>query len=160
MRKLLGLVVLAAVWVVAAGADVYFVEEVVNPGFGAQKLGARRTRAEVYIRGKRQKVHSAISTTARTAQALRDQGQPLESSTILRLDDKQVFEIDLESMTYVQRQVPPPDTTAAVQPAAARPGAPQIRFAVKEMPDSAVVAVSESSRGRLEVLASQRPGCS
>jgi len=132
-----------AVLAAMASADVYFVEQVVNPGFGKKKLGARQTRSEIYLQGKRQKVASAITAPKKTMQALRQQGQPLQSSTILDLEQMQVIEANLDNQTYVQRPAPAPAEggTAAAKPVAqAGAGAPQIQFAVKEMGDSAIVA--------------------
>lgn len=139
VRRVLALVAVAA-GVTAAAADVYYTEEVVNPGFGAQKLGARRTRSEVFVKGPRQKVVATIFAADRTAQALRDQGQPLKSSTIVRLDDRQVYEINLENQTYVQKTAPPPDSGATAARAAKTAGGPRISFEVSPPGDSAVVA--------------------
>ena len=54
-----------------AAADVYYVEEVVNAGFGSKKVGARKTTKQIYLKGKRQKVESRIETNKQTASALR-----------------------------------------------------------------------------------------
>ena len=40
----------------SAGADVYFEEEIVNRGFGKDKVGARKTTNKIYIKGKSQRV--------------------------------------------------------------------------------------------------------
>jgi hypothetical protein len=139
MRRLVAVAVLLAAFT-ASEADVYFVEEIINPGFGRKKVGARRTRNRVYIKGRRQKVASTIETSKRAARALREQGRSLESSTILRLDKKQVYEIDLETQTYVERPAPPPDSTATARRAITDSAGPTIRFAVKEIGDSTRVA--------------------
>ena len=122
---------------VAGGADVYFVEQIVNPGFGVKKTGARKTTNKVYIKGKRQKVESEIETTAKTAKALREQGQALNSSRILQLDASQVYEIDLEAQTFVQQQMPPTAKKAVAKAASTNP---QIAFAVKETGDTTRIA--------------------
>lgn len=122
---------------VAGGADVYFVEQIVNPGFGAKKTGARKTTNKVYIKGKRQKVESEIETTAKTAKALREQGQVLSSSKILQLDASQVYEIDLEAQTFVQQKMPPAAKKAVPKAASTDP---QIAFAVKETGDTTRIA--------------------
>ena len=54
-----------------AAADVYYVEEVVNAGFGSKKVGARKTTKQIYLKDKRQKVESRIETNKQTASALR-----------------------------------------------------------------------------------------
>ena len=112
----------------SAGADVYFEEEVVNRGFGKDKTGARKTTNKIYIKGKSQRVEQLIEADAKTAKALRRQGQSLNTSTILRLDQAQVYEIDLTAQTFVQQQAPP------ARKAVAKPqadGGPQRAFAVK-----------------------------
>ena len=88
--------------VVPAEADVYFEEEVVNPGFGKKKTGARKTLKKVYIKGKSQKVESQIVADKKMAKTLKKQGQPLKSSTILRLDRAEIYEIDLDAQTFVR----------------------------------------------------------
>lgn len=137
MGTLRSLVLLLAV-VGASRADVFLTERVVNSGFGPNKTGARTTVNRVYVKGARQKVVADISVSEAAAKALRQQGQPLRSSTILRLDRDTVYVADLEAQTFVQQRIPPPATKTAVP--AARPGGPQIRFAVEPMPDTARVA--------------------
>ena len=112
-----------------AGADVYFEEEVVNRGFGKDKTGARKTTNKIYIKGKSQRVEQQIEADAKTAKALRQQGQSLNTSTILRLDQAQVYEIDLTAQTFVQQKAPPA-RKAAAKPSAA-PGEPQMALEVK-----------------------------
>ena len=114
---------------VSVGADVYFEEEVVNPGFGKDKTGARKTTNKIYIKGKSQRVEQQIETDAKTAKALRQQGQSLNTSTILRLDQAQVYEIDLTAQTFVQQKTPPAPKAVAKPQAA--PGGPQRALAVK-----------------------------
>ena len=112
----------------SVSADVYFEEEVVNRGFGKDKTGARKTTNKIYIKGKSQRVEQLIEADAKTAKALRRQGQSLNTSTILRLDQAQVYEIDLTAQTFVQQKAPP------ARKAAAKPvtsGGPQRAIAVK-----------------------------
>jgi hypothetical protein len=135
--KLLFSAVALMIGVVSSGADVYFVEEVVNPGFGAKKTGARKTTSKVYIKGKQQKRESSIEADKKTVKALRDQGQPLLSSTILRLDKDEVFEIDLDAQTFVQTKIPPAAKKVAKK---AKSTNPKIRFAVKEPGDTTRIA--------------------
>ena len=122
----------------SAGADVYFEEEVVNRGFGKDRTGARKTTNKIYIKGKSQRFEQRIEADAQTAKVLRRQGQSLNTSTILRLDQAQVFEIDLTAQTFVQQQAPPARKVAA-KPAAA-PGGPQMALAVKVPGDTARIA--------------------
>lgn len=124
----------------ASHADVHFVEEIVNRGFGPQRIGARRTTNEVYIKGARQKVKSTISTSEQTARQLRDQGRSLQTTTILRLDNQNVYEVDLESQTYVQRPVPPAAKPAAKKAAEPASTDPRIRFTVTETGDTTRIA--------------------
>ena len=113
----------------SAGADVYFEEEVVNQGFGKAKTGARKTTHKIYIKDRSQRVEQQIETDAKTAKALRQQGQSLNTSTILRLDQAQVYEIDLTAQTFVQQKAPPA-RKAAAKPQAA-PGGAQMALRVK-----------------------------
>ena len=120
-----------------AGADVYFEEEVVNRGFGKDKTGARKTTNKIYIKGKSQRVEQQIEADAKMAKALRRQGQSLNTSTILRLDQAQVYEIDLTAQTFVQQKAPPA-RKAAAKPVAS--GGPQRALAVKVPGDTARIA--------------------
>ena len=140
MRSLL-LVLLVLMGAVAGGADVYFVEEIVNPGFGAEKTGARKTTNKISIKGTRQKIESDIETNKKTAAALQKQGQSLSSSTILRLDRNVVYEIDRSAQTFVQQPIPPAAAkkTAAQKPAQ-KPGGPQIGFKIEEPGDTTLIA--------------------
>lgn len=122
----------------SASADVYFEEEVVNPGFGKDKVGARKTTNKIYIKGTSQRVEKRIEADAKTAKVLRQQGQPLNTCTILRLDQVQVYEIDLTAQTFVQQKAPPA-RKAAAKPKAA-PGGPQVALAVKVPGDSQRIA--------------------
>lgn len=113
---------------VSVGADVYFEEEVVNRGFGKAKVGARKTTNKIYIKGKSQRVEQLIQADAKTAKALQQQGQSLNIGTILRLDQAQVYEIDLAAQTFVQQKAPPARKAAAKSQAA---GGPQLALKVK-----------------------------
>ncbi|MEW6753636.1 MAG: hypothetical protein AB1505_22030 [Candidatus Latescibacterota bacterium] len=137
MGVLLSLVLLLAV-AGAGRADVYLVERVVNSGFGPGKTGARTTVNRIYVKGARQKVEADVSASEAAARALREQGQPLRSSTILRLDRDTVYVVDREAQTYVRQRIPPPAAKAA-RPAAG-PESPVVRFDVEERPDTARVA--------------------
>ena len=88
-------------------ADVYFEERVVNPGFGKDKTGARKTTNKIYIKGPSLMVEQQIEADKKVAKVLREQGQSLNTSTILRLDQAQVYEIDLTDLTFIQQQTPP-----------------------------------------------------
>ena len=133
------ILLLCALLVSAASvrADVYFEEEVVNPGFGKDKTGARKTTNKIYIKGKSQRVEQLIEADAKMAKALRRQGQSLNTSTILRLDQAQVYEIDLTAQTFVQQKTPPA-RKAAAKPVAS--GGPQRALAVKVPGDTARIA--------------------
>ena len=117
-------------------ADVYFEEEVVNRGFGKDRTGARKTTNKIYIKGKNQRVEQQIEADAQTAKALRRQGQSLNTSTILRLDQAQVqvYEIDLTAQTFVEQQAPP------ARKAAATPSGAQVALRVKVPGDTARIA--------------------
>ena len=121
----------------SVSADVYFEEEVVNRGFGKDKTGARKTTNKIYIKGKSQRVEQLIEADAKMAKALRRQGQSLNTSTILRLDQAQVYEIDLTAQTFVQQKTPPA-RKAAAKPVAS--GGPQRALAVKVPGDTARIA--------------------
>ena len=122
-----------------AAADVYYVEEVVNAGFGSKKVGARKTTKQIYLKDKRQKVESRIETNKQTASALRKQGQALSFSTILQLDKRQIYEIDLDRQTYTQEKLQPVAKKAA-EKAAKKTGAPEIKFAVKPSKETKKIA--------------------
>ena len=122
----------------SAGADVYFEEEVVNRGFGKDKTGARTTTNKIYIKGMSQRVEQQIETDAKTAKVLRQQGQSLNTSTILRLDQAQVYEINLTAQTFVQQKAPP--ARKAVAKPEAAPGGPQMALEVKVPGDTERIA--------------------
>ena len=122
----------------SAGADVYFEEEVVNRGFGKDKIGARKTTNTIYIKGMSQRVEQRVEADAKTAKAFQQQGQSLNTSTILRLDQAQVYEIDLTAQTFVQQQAPP--ARKAVAKPEAAPIGPQMAFAVKVPGDTVRIA--------------------
>ena len=121
-----------------ASADVYFEEEIVNPGFGKKKPGARKTINKVYIKGRSQMVERRIEANKKTVQALRKQGHSLHTSTILRLDRAEVYEIDLAARTFVRHEVPPARKAAGKK--VAPKGGPRIDFAVKVPGDTSRVA--------------------
>ncbi len=122
----------------SVGADVYFEEEIVNRGFGKDQTGARKTTTKIYIKDKSQRVEQQIEVDAKTAKTLRKQGQSLNTSTILRLDQAQVYEIDLTAQTFVQQQAPPARKAVAKPEAAV--GGPQTALAVKVPGDTAHIA--------------------
>ena len=134
------ILLLCALLVSAASvsADVYFEEEVVNRGFGKAKTGARKTTHKIYIKGKSQRVEQQIETDAKTAKALRQQGQSLNTSTILRLDQAQVYEIDLTAQTFVEQKTPPARKAAAKRQAT--PGGAQMALRVKVPGDTERIA--------------------
>ena len=133
------ILLLCALLVSAASvsADVYFEEEVVNRGFGKAKTGARKTTNKIYIKGKSQRVEQLIEADAKMAKALRRQGQSLNTSTILRLDQAQVYEIDLTAQTFVQQKAPPARKAVAKSAAS---GGPQRALAVKVPGDTERIA--------------------
>ncbi len=141
MIWLLSLFVLWAT-VPLAEADVYFEEELINPGFGSKKTGARKTINKVYLKDKRQKVDAQIVVDKKTEKVLKKQGQPLRSSMILNLGKAEIYEIDLDAQTFVHGKVPPV-RPAVAQTAAKKinaPAPPQIGFSYKVPGDSSVVA--------------------
>ena len=117
-----------------ARADVYYVEEITTKGMSKGKGGGQKTTKHVYIKDVRQKVYSQIETSEKLARELRKQGRSLNSSTILRLDKNQVYEIDHVKQTFVQDRLPA--FKAAAKKVAKDPNAPKIEFRVKEMPDT------------------------
>ena len=134
------MVLLLCAFLAVAGsvsADVYFEEEVVNPGFGKQQTGARKTTNKVYIKGRSQMVETRIEAKKKTVQALRKQGQSLNTSTILRLDRAEVYEIDLTARTFVRQLAPP---VRRVAKKTAKKGAPRMDFAVRVPGDTTRVA--------------------
>ena len=118
----------------STAADVYFEEEVVNPGFGKNKTGARKTTNRVYIKGRRQMIESRIAADEKTARALEKQGQSLNTSVILRLDKAEVYEIDLTARTFVRQSAPP--VRPAAKKVAAKKVAAKLDFAVRVVRDT------------------------
>jgi hypothetical protein len=140
MKRLL-ILALFSIAIPASHADVYFEEELINPGFGKNKTGARTTRHTVYVKGGLQKVDAQIIVDKKTERILQSQGQPLRSSTILNLGRSEVFEINLDAQTVVRTRVPGRRDAAAKSPAKPAQGAqPNVAFAFKSLGDSAVVA--------------------
>jgi hypothetical protein len=131
MRVLAWVILALVMGTSAVGADVFFVEEVINPGLGKKKKGSRKTIKKVYIKGKRQTVESRIEADSKTAKALKKQGQPLLSSLILHLDQRNVYEVDLDKYTYIQAKVPPVAKAAAKS--VAKPKS-NVRFQIKPVP--------------------------
>ena len=131
MRQLHWVVALLA-GACAAQADVYYEEEVVHPGVGPGKRGASRTLHKVYIKGSRQRVSTDIETSKRMAKVLLSQGQSLRTTTILRLDQGRLYDIDRAALTWRQNPLPP------VKPAAAPKEAPdrEISFRTRALPDT------------------------
>ena len=112
--KLVWIAVAAIGWAALAGADVSYVEEIVNKGVGPKKTGKRKTINHVYIKGQRQRVHSLIETSKSGTQALRRQGGTTDGSTILQLDRANLLQIDHTRATYSREPLPPADTSGKV----------------------------------------------
>ena len=112
--------VLLAVAGTGSWADVSYVEQIVNSGFGPKKTGARKTTNRVYIKGQRQRVHSEIEASKAQARALRKQGVLLKGSTILLLDRASLCEIDHTRQTFTQQPLPPASKGAPAPGAAKR----------------------------------------
>lgn len=124
-----------------AQADLYFEEELVNPGFGKNKTGARTTRHAVYIKGKMQKVDSRILVDRKMERTLKSQGHPLRSGTLLNLAKAEVFEMNFDDQTVVRSRIPARDRGAAKKASKQRKAAqPKIAFAFKTTGDSSTVA--------------------
>ena len=124
-----------------AQADVYFEEELINPGFGKNKTGARTTRHAVYIKGKMQKVDSRILVDRKMERTLKRQGHPLRSGTLLNLAKAEVFEMNFDDQTVVRSRIPARDRGAAKKASKQRKTAqPKIAFAFKTTGDSSTVA--------------------
>ena len=83
-------------WSVEVGADVSYVEEIVNSGIGAAKVGARKTVRKVYVKGQSQHVRDEV----KTAKAVEI------GSTILRLDRLNRYDIDHSSKTFTEHKLP------------------------------------------------------
>jgi hypothetical protein len=88
--------VAATMWSVEVGADVSYVEEIVNSGIGAAKVGARKTVRNVYVKGQSQHVHEEV----KSAEAVE------VGTTILRLDRLNRYDIDHTSKTFTEHKLP------------------------------------------------------
>ncbi len=134
-KMILRMVLMLALSHAAVGrADVHYIEEVSSFAVGQTK--PQKTVNKVYIKGKRQKVHRRIEADKKMAQTLEKQGQLLDSSTILRLDQAQVYKIDHLARTYVQEKLPAAKPVAAKSASNINPYEPVIKFRVKPMPDT------------------------
>ena len=130
-------------------ADISYVEEIVNSGIGAARIGASKTVRQVYVKGQGQHVRDEIKTAHAVEVA----------STILRLDRLRSYEIDHASQTFTERKLSPPEATLAhdrwrashpgmpgkPKPAAAKKAAPkavpadpnrEVTVDTKELPDT------------------------
>ncbi len=94
--------VAAAMWAVEVCADVSYVEEIVNSGIGAAKVGARKTVRKVYVKGQSQHVRDEV----KTAKAVE------VGSTILCLDRLNRYDIDHTSKTFTEHKLPSRAPTA------------------------------------------------
>ena len=121
-------------WGGASLADVYYVEEVTSSAKGQK--GSQKTVNRVYIKDRNQKVRSSIEAGKKMAQVLEKQGQTLESSTILRLGEANVYKIDHVSRTFVEDKLPAAKAVATGKDVHKDTGGPEIQFRVKEMPDT------------------------
>lgn len=115
----------------AAGADLYYVEEIANSG--AVKKSKYTTVNEVYIKGRRQKVRSTIKADKKAARALEKRGQILDTSTILRLDSRKLYSVNHVAKTFTSKKLPDPTPAAK---ASTFPAPPDIKFRVKELEGS------------------------
>ena len=128
----------ATLCVVDVSADVSYVEEIVNSGIGAAKVGARKTVRRVYVKGQSQHLRDEIKSADATEVA----------STIVRLDRLNQYRIDHASGTFTERKLParaptPPaasktTTSAAVvapKAVAADPNR-EVTFKTRALPDT------------------------
>ncbi len=136
MRQLHWAVALLA-GVCAAQADVYYEEEVVHPGVGPAKRGARRTLYKVYIQGSRQRVSADIETSEQMAKVLLNQGKSLRTTTILHLDQGRLYDIDRTALTWRQAALPAPKPAAAAPP---EDPEREIAFRTRALPDTRKIA--------------------
>lgn len=83
-------------------ADVSYVEEIVNSGIGAAKVGARKTVRKVYVKGEGQHVRDEV----------RKGGVVEVGSTIVRLDRLNRYRIDHASKTFTEHKLSPRATAA------------------------------------------------
>jgi len=134
MKVLLLALGLLASWGSANLADVSYVEEVTSITKGQK--GSQKTVNRVYIKGRNQKVRSSIEADKKMAQVLEKQGQALESSTILRLGEANVYKIDHVSRTFVENKLPAAKPVATGKDVRKDTGGPEIQFRVKEMSDT------------------------
>lgn len=149
---------LAAIAAVAAAADVTYQEEVVNSGVGPSRRGARRTVQEVAIKGTRQRVVTDIETSKEMTRVLQQQGKALQGTTILRLDQGRLYDIDRSTKTYRQQSLPTAKPASA--PVAAPPDtAREIVFRTQALPETKAVAGVPCRRVAAEMTARHfRPG--
>ena len=111
MPLLMSLVILAVAGT-GSWADVSFVEQIVNSGFGPKKTGARKTTNRVYIKGHRQRVHSEIEAGKAETRTLKKQGVPLTGSTILQLDQASLYSYDHARQAFTHQPLPPASIAA------------------------------------------------
>ena len=102
------------------GADVSYVEEVVNSGIGPQKAGARKTTRRVFIKGPRQRVEHDIEADGAVRRSLRRRGQELTGNRILQLDAASLFEMEGSASAYTRQALPAPKAV----PSGYQPGQP------------------------------------
>ena len=119
-------------WVALSRADIHYVEEVTSAAAGQKE--SQKTINRVYIKGKNQKVHSVIEADKKVAQFLEKQGQALDTSTILRLGEADIYKVNHVAQTFVQEKLPAAKAVAKAIPN--NPWGPEIKFKVKEMPDT------------------------
>ena len=134
MKVLLLALGLLSSWGGTSLADVSYVEEVTSIAKGQK--GSQKTVNRVYIKGRNQKVRSSIEADKKMAQVLEKQGQALESSTILRLGEANVYKIDHVSQTFVEDKLPAAKAVATGKGVNEDAGGPEIQFRVKEMSDT------------------------
>ena len=134
MKVLLLALGLLSSWGGTSLADVSYVEEVTSIAKGQK--GSQKTVNRVYIKGRNQKVRSSIEADKKMAQVLEKQGQALESSTILRLGEANVYKIDHVSQTFVEDKLPAAKAVATGKDVHGDTGGPEIQFRVKEMSDT------------------------
>ena len=107
MPSLLSLILLTLILAgTGSWADVSYVEQIVNSGFGPKKTGARKTTYHVYLKGQRQRVHHEIDASRAQARSLSKQGVRMRGSSILQLDRPSLYEFDPSSQTFVQQELP------------------------------------------------------
>ena len=141
----------------AAQADVCYEEEVVHSGVGPGKSGARRTVYQVCIQGSKQRVSADIETSERMAKVLVSQGKSLRSTTILRLDQGRLYDIDRTALTV--RQEPLPAAKPSAAGAAEDTPDREISFRTRSLPDSTEIAGILCRRVAVEMTARHfRPG--